>query len=209
MSICLRMLYLILPMFDLTSLIQGVGYLGLFAIIFAESGILLGFFLPGDSLLFTAGFLASQGYLNIWALIPLLFIAAFLGDSVGYLFGKKAGPRVFSRPKSFWFNPANVGRTRAFFERYGAKTIVLARFIPVVRTFAPIMAGVGEMKYQTFVLYNFVGALAWAVGLTLAGYFFGQVIPDADRYILPIVLLIILVSLAPPVWHVFKESRRK
>ena len=195
-------------MFDLTSLIQTAGYLGLFAIIFAESGLLVGFFLPGDSLLFTAGFLASQGFLRIEVLVPLLFAAAFVGDSAGYLFGKKVGPKVFSRPKSLWFNPANVDKTRAFFERYGAKTIVLARFIPVVRTFAPIMAGVGEMKYKTFVTYNFIGALLWAAGLTLAGYFFGQVIPDADKYVLPVVALIILASLAPPAWHMIKEYRR-
>jgi len=195
-------------MFDLTSLIQTAGYLGLFAIIFAESGLLVGFFLPGDSLLFTAGFLASQGFLRIEVLVPLLFAAAFVGDSAGYLFGKKVGPKVFSRPKSLWFNPANVDKTRAFFERYGAKTIVLARFIPVVRTFAPIMAGVGEMKYKTFVTYNFIGALLWAAGLTLAGYFFGQVIPDADKYVLPVVALIILASLAPPAWHYIRGFKK-
>src|SRR5690348_7547916 len=116
--------------FDLTALIQTAGYLGLFAIIFAESGILIGFFLPGDSLLFTAGFLASQGYFNIEVLMLLLFLAAFAGDTVGYLFGKKIGPRIFSRPKSFWFNPKNVERTRQFFELHGSKAIVLARFIP-------------------------------------------------------------------------------
>ena len=195
-------------MFDLTSLIQTAGYLGLFAIIFAESGLLVGFFLPGDSLLFTAGFLASQGFLRIEVLVPLLFAAAFIGDSAGYFFGKKVGPKVFSRPKSLWFNPANVDKTRAFFERYGAKTIVLARFIPVVRTFAPIMAGVGEMKYKTFVTYNFIGALLWAAGLTLAGYFFGQVIPDADKYVLPVVALIILASLAPPAWHYIRGFKK-
>ena len=195
-------------MFDLTSLVQTAGYLGLFAIIFAESGLLVGFFLPGDSLLFTAGFLASQGFLRIEVLVPLLFAAAFVGDSAGYLFGKKVGPKVFSRPKSLWFNPANVDKTRAFFERYGAKTIVLARFIPVVRTFAPIMAGVGEMKYKTFVTYNFIGALLWAAGLTLAGYFFGQVIPDADKYVLPVVALIILASLAPPAWHYIRRFKK-
>ena len=195
-------------MFDLTSLVQTAGYLGLFAIIFAESGLLVGFFLPGDSLLFTAGFLASQGFLRIEVLVPLLFAAAFIGDSAGYFFGKKVGPKVFSRPKSLWFNPANVDKTRAFFERYGAKTIVLARFIPVVRTFAPIMAGVGEMKYKTFVTYNFIGALLWAAGLTLAGYFFGQVIPDADKYVLPVVALIILASLAPPAWHYIRGFKK-
>lgn len=195
-------------MFDLVPLIEASGYLGLFAIVFAESGILLGFFLPGDSLLFTAGFLASQGFLRIEILLPLLFVAAFTGDSVGYFFGQKVGPKIFSRPKSFFFNPENVEKTRHFFEKYGAKTIVLARFIPVVRTFAPIMAGVGEMRYKTFVFYNFIGALLWAVGLTSLGYIFGNVIPDADRYIIPIVLLIIIASLTPPVWHFYQERKK-
>lgn len=202
-------LYLSSSMFDLTSLIQTAGYLGPFAIIFAESGILLGFFLPGDSLLFTAGFLASQGYLNIWILLLLFFLAAFAGDSVGYFFGKKVGPKIFSREKSFWFNPSNVEKTRNFFERHGKKAIVLARFIPIVRTFTPVMAGVGEMKYEIFVLYNFIGALLWAVGLTLAGYLFGNTVPNADRYVMPIVLLIVVISLIPPVWHMIKEKMKK
>ena len=195
-------------MFDLVPLITTAGYIGLFAIIFAESGILIGIFLPGDSLLFTAGFLASQGYLNIWLLLPIFFSAAFIGDSVGYLIGKKFGPRVFSRPKSFWFDPAYVEKTRIFFAKHGKKTIVLARFIPIVRTLAPVMAGVGEMTYKTFVTYNFFGALLWGVGITSLGYLFGNVIPDADRYVIPVVLLIVLVSLTPPAWQFIKESRK-
>lgn len=196
-------------MLNLTSLVETAGYLGLFTIIFAESGLLVGFFLPGDSLLFTAGFLSSQGYFQIEVLMIILFLAAFSGDSVGYLFGKSAGPKVFSRPKSLWFNPANVERTRRFFERYGAKTIILARFIPVVRTFAPIMAGVGEMHYKTFALYNALGGVIWASGLTLAGYLFGNSIPNADRYVIPIVLIIVITSLLPPAWHMIKERKNK
>ena len=196
-------------MFDLVSLIQTAGYIGLFLIIFAESGILIGLFLPGDSLLFTTGFLASQGYLDIWVLIPLLYAAAFFGDSTGYWIGKKAGPRIFNRPKSFWFKPEYVERTREFFERHGSKAVVIARFIPVVRTFVPVMAGVGEMKYRTFVLYNALGALLWAAGLTIAGYWFGNIIPNADKYILPVVVLIVLVSLLPPAWQFFKERRKQ
>src|SRR3989344_1603816 len=164
-------------MFDLVSLVKTAGYLGLGAIIFAESGLLVGFFLPGDSLLFTAGFLASQGYLAIVPLIILLFIAAVSGDAVGYLFGKKVGPRIFSRPESFWFRPTHVEKTKTFFDRYGPKTILLSRFLPVVRTFAPIMAGVGGMRYRVFATYNAVGALLWACGLTLLGYLFGQSVP--------------------------------
>ena len=195
-------------MFDLVSLVEGAGYLGLFAIIFAESGILIGFFLPGDSLLFTAGFLASQGYLAIVPLVILLFIAAVLGDAVGYLFGKKVGPKIFSRPKSLWFNPAHIEKTKTFFERYGAKTILLSRFLPAVRTFAPIMAGVGGMRYRVFAIYNAIGALAWAGGVTLLGYIFGQTIPNADRYIVPVVLAIIILSILPTAWQIIKEKRK-
>ncbi len=198
-----------MPFGDLVPLIETVGYIGLFLIIFAESGILIGLFLPGDSLLFTAGFLASQGYLNIWVLMPLFFLAAFLGDSVGYFIGKKFGPTVFNRPKSFWFHPENVEKTRSFFDRYGKKAIILARFVPIVRTFVPVMAGVGEMKYETFVFYNAIGALIWGVGVSGAGYFFGNVIPDADRYVMPVVILIVLTSFIPPVLEYLKERRKK
>lgn len=194
-------------MFDLPNLIQTVGYIGLFLIVYVESGILIGLFLPGDSLLFTAGFLASQGYLNIYLLLPLFFIAAFLGDSTGYLIGKKFGPRIFNRPKSFWFKPENVEKTAQFFEKHGKKAIVLARFVPIVRTFIPVMAGVGEMKYEVFVFYNLMGAILWGVGITLLGYLFGNVIPDADRYILPIVGLIVFVSLLPGAFEYWKSRK--
>lgn len=194
-------------MFDLPHLVETVGYIGLFAIIFAESGILIGIFLPGDSLLFTAGFLASQGYLHIGILLPLFFVAGYLGDLVGYIIGRKMGPKIFSRPKSFWFNPENVEKTKLFYEKYGKKTIILARFIPIVRTLAPVMAGVGEMEYKTFALYNGLGALFWGVGLTSAGYLFGNVIPNADRYVLPIVGVIVVVSLAPAVYEYLKARK--
>ena len=196
-------------MFDLVSLVQTAGYIGLFGIIFVESGILLGFFLPGDSLLFTAGFLASQGYLRIELLLPTFFLAAFTGDAAGYWFGRKVGPKIFSRPESFWFRPENVEKTRNFFEKHGKKAIVLARFMPIIRTFVPVMAGVGGMKYQVFTFYNFFGAVIWAVGLTTAGYLFGHSIPNADRYILPIVGLIIIVSLIPPGFELIKGRRKK
>ena len=195
-------------MFDLVPLVESAGYLGIALIIFAESGILIGFFLPGDSLLFTAGFLASQGLLSIVPLIILLFIAAVAGDAVGYFFGHKVGPKIFSRPKSFWFNPAHIEKTRTFFERYGAKTILLARFLPAVRTFAPIMAGVGGMSYRVFATYNAIGALAWACGVTLLGYFFGQIIPNPDKYLIPVVLVIIVLSVLPTVWQIIKEKRK-
>lgn len=196
-------------MFDLVSLIQISGYLGLFLIIFAESGFFFGFFLPGDSLLFTAGFLSSQGYFSIVPLTIILLIAAVSGDAVGYFFGKIVGPKIFSRPQSFFFRPSHVDKTTKFFNKYGAKTIFIARFIPVVRTFAPIMAGVGGMKYATFAKFNILGALLWAVGLTTVGYIFGQKVPHADQYVLPIVAIIIVVSIIPPIWEYLKERKRK
>ncbi len=195
-------------MFDIPHLVETVGYLGLFAIIFAESGILIGIFLPGDSLLFTAGLLASQGHLHIGILLPLFFVAGYLGDLVGYVIGRKVGPRIFAREKSFWFNPENVEKTRRFYEKYGKKTVIIARFIPIVRTLAPVMAGVGEMKYETFALYNGLGALAWGVGITALGYLFGNSIPNADHYLLPIIAVIVIVSFIPAVLEYLK-SRKK
>ncbi len=194
-------------MFDLVSIIKIGGYLGLFAIIFAESGLFFGFFLPGDSLLFTAGFLASQGYLSIVPLVVLLFIAAVSGDAVGYWFGRKVGPKIFTRPKSFFFNPEHIVKTSQFFETHGPKTILLARFVPIVRTFAPIMAGIGGMQYKTFARYNVVGGFVWAVGMTTLGFAFGQRVPNAEKYILPIVLTILVISFIPPIWEYFKSRR--
>jgi len=194
--------------FDLVELIKIAGYLGLFAIVFAESGLFFGFFLPGDSLLFTAGFLASQDYLNIFWLAPLMFVAAVLGDNVGYWFGKKVGPRIFKREDSLFFHKKYLVKAREYFEKYGAKTLIIARFIPAVRTFAPIFAGVGEMNYRKFVVYNIVGGFLWAVGLTVLGYLLGSTIPDIDKYIVPIVLGIIVVSLLPPIFHLLKRDAK-
>jgi membrane-associated protein len=182
---------------DLVTLIKAAGYLGLFVIIFSESGLLIGFFLPGDSLLFTAGFLASQGFLNIVWLIAITFLGAIVGDSVGYAFGKKIGPRVFSREDSLFFHKDHLDRARRFYERHGGKTIILARFMPVVRTFAPILAGVGKMQYKIFLTYNVIGGALWAIGVTLLGYGLGNTVPNADRYLLPIITLIIALSVIP------------
>ena len=168
-------------------------------IIFAETGLLIGFFLPGDSLLFTAGLLAGQGKLNIWLLLPGVFIAAFVGDQVGYTFGEKLGPRLFNKPDSRFFKQEYVTHTRNFFNKHGSKTIIIARFVPIVRTFAPVLAGVGEMDRKTFVIYNVIGAFLWAVGLTMLGYILGDVIGESvDKYLLPIIAVIILISLIPP-----------
>lgn len=168
-------------------------------IIFAETGLLIGFFLPGDSLLFTAGLLAGQGKLDIWLLLPGVFIAAFVGDQVGYTFGEKLGPRLFNKPDSRFFKQEYVTHTRNFFNKHGSKTIIIARFVPIVRTFAPVLAGVGEMDRKTFVIYNVIGAFLWAVGLTMLGYILGDVIGESvDKYLLPIIAVIILISLIPP-----------
>lgn len=196
--------------FDLITFIKGAGYLGLLGIVFAESGLLIGFFLPGDSLLFTAGFLASQGYFNIIILIVLCFIGAVLGDSVGYAFGKKTGPMLFTKEDSLMFKKSHLERANIFYEKHGGKTIILARFMPVIRTFAPIIAGVGVMRYPVFLFYNVIGAALWAIGLPLIGYFLGSTIPDVDRYIIPIVIVIIIASIAPPIIHILKsEEHRK
>jgi membrane-associated protein len=191
-------------------LIETFGTIGLFAIVFAESGLLVGFFLPGDSLLFTAGLLASQGKfgLNLPVLLVGCFVAAVAGDQVGYMFGRKVGPTLFRRPDSRIFKQQHVQRAREFFERFGRKTIVIARFVPVVRTFAPILAGVGEMHYRTFVAFNVLGGLLWAVGVTSAGYVLGDTVPDIDKYLLPIVAVIVVLSVLPPALEILRHRRR-
>ncbi|MBI4132481.1 MAG: VTT domain-containing protein [Candidatus Sungbacteria bacterium] len=195
--------------FDLISLIKAVGYLGLFAIVFAESGLLLGFFLPGDSLLFTAGFLASQGYLDIRLLIAGCFIAAVAGDNIGYAFGYRWGRKIFQRPQSLLFNPKNLERAERFYELYGGSAIVLARFLPAIRTFAPVLAGVGLMRYSAFVFYNILGALLWAVGMPLLGYFFGSVIPNPDRYLIPVIIAIVTLSSLPALIQALRDRERR
>ena len=175
------------------------GEIGLILIIFAETGLLIGFFLPGDSLLFTAGLLANQGELNLAAVLIGCFVAAVVGDQVGFTFGDKAGPRLFRRPDSRLFKHEYIERTEKFFEKHGPKTIVLARFVPIVRTFAPVMAGVGSMSRRTFVAYNVFGAFIWVFGVTLAGYFLADAIGDSiDSYLYPIIVVIIVLSLIPP-----------
>lgn len=192
---------------DPEKLITTFGLIGLIIIVFLESGVFFGFFFPGDSLLFTAGFLASQDLLPIIPLLIGTFIAAVLGDNVGYWFGKKTGPKLFTKDDSFFFKKKYVMQAERFYEKHGKKTIILARFMPIVRTFAPIIAGVGNMNYRTFMSYNLIGALIWAVGMTLAGYFLGQIVPNADRYMLPIVILIILTSFIPPIYHFIKSRK--
>jgi membrane-associated protein len=195
--------------FDLTALIKSLGYFGVWAIIFAESGLLVGFFLPGDSLLFTAGFIASQGLLNIYVLIFGAFVCAVLGDNVGYYTGHKFGRKLFQKEDNWLFHKKNLVKTQNFYDVHGKKALVLARFMPIVRTFAPIVAGIGSMQYKTFMSYNLIGGMLWTVGITLLGYFLGKVIPaeQIDKYLIPIILLIIVISVVPSVMHIIKENR--
>ena len=197
--------------FDLRTLIITAGYLGLFAIVFAESGLFLGFFLPGDSLLFTAGFLASQGVFYIVPLVLLCVIAAILGDNFGYAFGRRVGHRIFKREDSILFHKTHLVRAEQFYKEYGGKAVILARFMPIVRTFAPILAGVGRLHYRTFLFYNIVGGLLWGAGITLGGYYLGSVVPNPDRYLFPMIAAIIVTSFLPPVIHILrtKEDREK
>ena len=196
-----------MPHFDLKEIIVAVGLIGLFAIVFAESGLFFGFFLPGDSLLFTAGFLASQGFFDLGTLMVLLSIAAIGGDSVGYWTGEKFGRRLFTREDSFWFNKKHLDTAHEFYERHGGKAIVLARFLPAVRTFVPIVAGMARMTYRKFLSFNVFGGLFWVVSLLGGGYVFGSIIPDVDRYLIPVVLLIIVVSALPTALHLYRENR--
>ena len=196
---------------NLTQLIVTAGYLGIFLVVFAESGLLIGFFFPGDSLLFTAGFLAYQGTFSLPELCIICAIAAIIGDSVGYTFGRRVGRRLFERENSTFFKKKYLLSAEAFYEKYGSKTIVLARFMPIVRTFAPIVAGISNMHYRRFVTYNIVGGTLWACGVTIAGYLFGNLIPreDIDKYLLPIIILIIIVSLLPSMIHVWRDEEMR
>ena len=198
------------------------------AIIFAESGLFFGFFLPGDSLLFLSGFLTSsgahefvavgqpgealapvvEGFPSIWLMLPVFFAAAVLGDQVGYVFGQRVGPAMFTREDSRLFRQSHVTKAHDFLERYGPKTILLARFVPIVRTFAPIVAGVGGMRYRTFITYNLIGAFFWAVGVTLLGHFLGNVGFVRDNIEIAI-LGVVALSLTPVAWEVLKSRRHK
>lgn len=191
------------------TLIETFGLIGTISIVFAESGLFFGFFLPGDSLLFTAGLFASQGYFSIYTLVIGCIIAAITGDSVGYLFGKKVGPKLFSREDSFFFHKKHILRAQAFYEKHGAKTIFLARFIPVVRTFAPIVAGIGNMNYRTFIAYNISGGIFWVTSMTLSGYFLGTFFPNTEKYLHFIIIGIIIASIIPIIVEFIREKRKQ
>lgn len=184
-------------MLEPLTLLRTVGTLGIFLVVFAESGLFFGFFLPGDSLLFSAGILASQGYMNLSILIVLCSLAAILGDTVGYWTGKHMGRKLFEKDAGFFFKKKRIEDAEHFYQKHGKYTIIIARFLPIIRTFAPIVAGIGTMHYLTFLRYNIFGGILWSVTVLSLGYFLGGLIPNPDTYILPIILLIIVISTAP------------
>jgi membrane-associated protein len=194
---------------SLDDLIRWGGYAVLAGIVFTETGLLVGFFLPGDSLLVTAGLVAAAGGLNVWWINGLLIVAAIVGDSVGYAIGARIGPRLFTREQSLLFNPRHVERTRRFYARHGAKTIVIARFVPIIRTFAPVVAGVGQMQYRRFLFYNVAGGVGWVTSMTWAGYLLGRAIPNIADYAHVVAIVVIVVSVIPIVLEVRKERRRR
>jgi membrane-associated protein len=200
------MLHWLLPNLGLMHLVPLIGYPGLFAVVFLESGVFFGFFLPGSSMLFTAGLLATRGYFNVWMLIPLLTIAAALGDSAGYWFGNRVGVRLFLRPNSRFFKREYLERAKIFYDKHGVRTIFLARFVPIVRTFVPIIAGIVGMRYRTFFTYNILGALGWAAGVTALGYYLGEKVPLVQQYLTPIILVIVIASIVPLFWELKKSE---
>jgi membrane-associated protein len=194
--------------YDVEGLVRVGGLLALVAIVFAETGLLVGFFLPGDSLLVTAGLFAANGHLELWSLFLFVSLAAIVGDAVGYFVGARGGPRIFSRDDSLLFHKKHLVSTKAFYDRHGGITIVLARFMPILRTFAPVVAGVGNMPYGRFALYNVMGGIGWVVSMTSIGYFLGKTIPDIDRYIHVVIAVVILLSLIPGIIAFLRGSLR-
>jgi len=189
-------------------------YFGLIFIVFAETGLAVGFFLPGDSLLVVAGLFAAAGKLNLAILLSTLFVAAVVGDAVGYLTGARLGPRLFKRQKSLLFRPSHLQKAHAFYEKYGGKTIIIARFVPIVRTFAPIVAGAANMPYRRFVVFNVVGGFLWVFSMILAGYFLGNILKaqfgiDLEEHIEWVIIIVVTLSLLPAVIEYLKSRREK
>jgi len=193
---------------DLEALVIAIGYTGLFAIVFAETGLLIGFFLPGDTLLITTGMVAQRGVLDIWILIPLLIAAAVAGDAAGYQIGKHAGPRIFKREDSRLFHRRHLERASDFYDRHGGKTIVVARFLAIIRTFAPTVAGAAGMPYRRFVAFNFVGGSSWITSMLVIGYVFGKAVPNLEVFFLGVVGFFFVVSILPGAIHFWNERRR-
>jgi membrane-associated protein len=194
---------------DVNSLIQSGGLLLVAAIVFAESGLLIGFFLPGDTLLLAAGILAAQGKLPLPLTILVIIIAALVGDNTGYMIGKKTGHRIFHKEESALFHPSHIKRAEAFYQKHGGKTILFARFLPILRTFAPLVAGMGHMPRRRFLPFDAVGCVVWGAGVTLIGYWFGSKIPNIDHYILPTILAVSVLTFSPAVYHLVKEPSNR
>ena len=194
-------------MLDPILIIKTVGIIGIIFIVFAETGLFFGFFLPGDSLIFTAGIFASQGFFDIKILLISCIVAAIIGDSVGYWSGKKYGRRLFDRDSGFFFKKKRLYDAELFYEKYGKSTIIIARFVPIIRTFAPIVAGIGNMNYPLFISYNIFGGIFWVSAMLLLGYFLGSLIPNPDAYIIPIAIFIILVSVLPLIFKILKNKK--
>ena len=194
---------------NLPDLVHWAGLFGLAAIVFSETGLLVGVFLPGDSLLVTAGVLAARGYLNVYALAPVLTLAAIFGNSVGYSIGRATGPRVFRRENSLFFNKKHAIRAHEFYEKYGHKTIVLAQFMPIIRTFSPVVAGVGGMRLKDFITFNVIGAFCWIWSMLGIGYFLGSYIPGIDKHIEIVVVIVIFISLLPGLISAYRAKRRR
>ncbi len=189
--------------------IAAAGYIVIIFVVFAETGLAAGFFLPGDSLLFVAGLFAADGKLSLFALLGGVFVAAVVGDAVGYFTGLKMGPRLFKRPKSLLFRPSHLQKAQAFYDKYGGKTIIIARFVPIVRTFAPIVAGAAQMPYRQFVVFNVIGGFLWVFTMILGGYFLGRAFPGLRDHIEIVVIVIVALSLTPPIYEYIKSRREK
>ena len=194
---------------NLPELVQWAGIFGIAAIIFSETGLLVGVFLPGDSLLVTAGLFAAKGYLNIYALVPTLTAAAICGNSVGYFIGRSTGPRIFNRENSLFFNKKHAIRAHEFYEKHGRKTIVLAQFMPIIRTFAPVVAGVGGMRFTQFIAFNVIGAFCWIWSMLGIGYFLGNTIPGIDQHIEIVVISVVLLSISPGIISWIRARRAR
>jgi len=191
--------------YDVEALVRIGGLMALIAIVFVETGLFVGFFLPGDSLLVTAGLFAARGDLSLWSIFLFVSLAAIVGDTVGYTIGARTGPKIFTREDSLLFHKKHLITTKEFYDRYGGVTIIIARFMPIVRTFAPLVAGVGGMEYRRFVFYNVAGGIGWVVSMTSIGYFLGKAVPGIDRHIDVVIAVVIFLSLLPGIIKLARE----
>jgi membrane-associated protein len=194
--------------YDVEALVRVGGLMALIAIVFVETGLFVGFFLPGDSLLVTAGLFAARGDLGLWSIFLFVSLAAIVGDTVGYTIGARTGPKIFTREDSLLFHKKHLITTKEFYDRYGGVTIIIARFMPIVRTFAPLVAGVGGMEYRRFVFYNIAGGIGWVVSMTSLGYFLGKAVPGIDRHIHVVIAVVIFLSLLPAIIKLARDRWR-